>query len=288
MPAVFRLLNVDGRAALEHEGHWYDLAGLADDDSMADPMVAVTRSDELHALGERCTVAAPNGPVDPTRLGPPVPRPRQVFGIGLNYRDHAAEGGLVAPEAPLTFTKFPSCLAGPAAEIPLSGELVDWEAEIVVAIGHETRSVDVDTAWSSVAGLMLGQDVSDRGVQLAGERPQFSLGKSFPGYGPTGPALVSPDALADRDDLPLWCDVDGERMQSSRTSLMIFPIPVLVAYLSSICTLWPGDLIFTGTPDGVGLARGRFLTPGAVVTTGAEGLGELHNVCVEGTGPLPL
>jgi 2-keto-4-pentenoate hydratase/2-oxohepta-3-ene-1,7-dioic acid hydratase in catechol pathway len=285
---MFRLLNVDGRAALAHEGSWFDLARLSGDESLADPMTAVARSEELHALASACPATEPDGPIDPTRLGPPVPRPPQVFGIGLNYRDHAAEGGLAAPEAPLTFTKFPSCLAGPTAEIALSGDHVDWEAEIVVAIGRETRSVDVDAAWTSVAGLMLGQDVSDRAVQLAGERPQFSLGKSFPGYGPTGPALVSPDALPDRDDLALWCDVNGERMQSSRTSRMIFSIPTLVAYLSSICTLYPGDLIFTGTPDGVGLARGRFLSPGDVVTTGADGLGELRNVCVEGTGPVAL
>lgn len=285
---MFRLLNVDGRAALEHDGDWYDLAELSGDAALADPMAAVARSDELHDLAGACATAEPGGPVDPATLGPPVPRPRQVFGIGLNYRDHAAEGGMAVPEAPLTFTKFPSCLAGPAAEVPLSGELVDWEAEIVVAIGRETRHVGVDQAWSSVAGLMLGQDISDRGLQLAGERPQFNLGKSFPAYGPTGPALVSPDSLDDPDDLALWCDVGGERMQSSRTSMMIFPIPELVAYLSSICTLHPGDLVFTGTPDGVGLARGRFLRPGDVVTTGAEGLGSLHNVCVEGTGPLAM
>jgi 2-keto-4-pentenoate hydratase/2-oxohepta-3-ene-1,7-dioic acid hydratase in catechol pathway len=137
-----------------------------------------------------------------------------------------------------------------------------------------------------VAGLTLGQDVSDRAVQLTGTPPQFSLGKSFANYGPIGPALVSVDAFADPDDIGLWCDVAGERMQEARTDQLIFSIPVLVAYLSSICTLYPGDVIFTGTPSGVGMARGRYLAPGEVVVSGAEVIGELRNVCVPAAGPL--
>jgi len=226
--------------------------------------------------------------VEGARLGAPVPTPRQVFGIGLNYRDHAAESGMDAPPAPLTFTKFPSCIAGPHADIPLSGELVDWEAEIVAVIGAETTAVPVDRAWDAVAGLMLGQDISDRGVQLTGSPPQFSLGKSFPNFGPTGPALVSVDHFGDREDIGLWCDVAGERMQDGRSSQLIFPVATLVAYLSSITTLYPGDLIFTGTPSGVGMARGRFLVAGEEVVTGAEVIGELRNRCVPGRGPLAL
>ena len=194
-----------------------------------------------------------------------MPRPTQVFGIGLNYRDHAAESGMQLPPAPLTFTKFPSCIAGPTAEIPITGAMVDWEVEVVVVIGTAVRSVPMEDAWSVVAGLTLGQDVSDRAVQLAGAPPQFSLGKSFPGFGPIGPAVVSVDACADPDDLALWCDVAGERVQDSRTSQLIFSVPQLVAYLSSICPVAPGDLIFTGTPAGVGMARGRFLAPGEEV-----------------------
>jgi 2-keto-4-pentenoate hydratase/2-oxohepta-3-ene-1,7-dioic acid hydratase in catechol pathway len=192
------------------------------------------------------------------------------------------------PPAPLTFTKFPSCIAGPHDDIPLSGALVDWEAEIVAVIGTTSSAVPVDEAWSAVAGLMLGQDVSDREVQLTGNPSQFCLGKSFAAYGPTGPALVSLDCFEDPDDIGLWCDVAGERMQESRSNLLIFSIPTLVAYLSSITTLYPGDLIFTGTPSGVGMARGRFLAPGEVVVTGAEVIGELRNPCVAGRGPLPL
>lgn len=287
---MFRLLNVAGRAALEHDGRWFDLAALSGDDRLADPMHAVARADELHEWSARCADGSvpARGEVARAALGPPVPRPAQVFAIGLNYRDHASESGMELPPAPLTFTKFPTCLAGPADDIPLSGSMVDWEAEVVAVIGRESRNLTVDDAWGSVAGLTLGQDVSDRAVQLTGVPPQFSLGKSFPAYGPIGPALVSVDAFPDPDDIGLWCDVAGERMQESRTSQLIFGIPVLVAYLSSICVLQPGDLVFTGTPSGVGMGRGRFLVPGEVVDTGAEVIGALRNACVAGTGALAL
>ena len=285
---MFRLLNVSGRAGLEVDGAWFDLARLAGDEALADPMVAVARHAELHELTERCARSTPDGAVADADLGPPVPRPRQVFAIGLNYRDHAAESGMDLPPAPLTFTKFPSAIAGPSADIPLTGDRVDWEVEIVVVVGRPCHRVPVDSAWDVVAGVMVGQDVSDRGVQLTGSPPQFSLGKSFPAFAPVGPALVSVDGLADPSDIGLWCDVSGERMQESRTTSLIFPVPTLVAYLSSICPLGPGDLVFTGTPDGVGMARGRFLSPGDVVVSGAEGIGELRNRCVAGTGPLAL
>jgi 2-keto-4-pentenoate hydratase/2-oxohepta-3-ene-1,7-dioic acid hydratase in catechol pathway len=209
-----------------------------------------------------------------------------VFGIGLNYRDHAGESGVTIPPAPLTFTKFPSCIAGPTADIPLSGDMVDWEVEIVVVIGDEASHVAVSDAWGVVAGLTLGQDISDRAVQMTGVPPQFCLGKSFANYGPIGPALVSIDAFADPDDLALWCNVAGERMQAARSSQLIFSIPTLVAYLSSICRLHPGDLIFTGTPSGVGVARGRYLNPGETIVSGADVIGELHNMCLAGSGPL--
>jgi 2-keto-4-pentenoate hydratase/2-oxohepta-3-ene-1,7-dioic acid hydratase in catechol pathway len=219
-------------------------------------------------------------------LGAPVPQPRQSFGIGLNYQDHAGETGAQLPPAPLTFTKFPSCIAGPTADVPLSGEMVDWEVEIVAVIGRETSRVAVADAWDAVAGLTLGQDISDRAVQMTGVPPQFCLGKSFANFGPTGPALVSVDAFPDPDDIALWCDVAGERMQDARSSQLIFSIPTLVAYLSSICTLYPGDVIFTGTPSGVGMARGRFLAAGELIVSGADVIGELRNTCVAGNAPL--
>jgi 2-keto-4-pentenoate hydratase/2-oxohepta-3-ene-1,7-dioic acid hydratase in catechol pathway len=283
---MFRLVNVNGRAALEHDDAWYDLAELSGDTGLADPLTAVARHRELHALTERYASATRGGRVSDTVLGAPVPQPRQSFGIGLNYRDHAGETGAQLPPAPLTFTKFPSCITGPTADVPLSGTMVDWEVEIVAVIGRETSHVAVADAWDAVAGLTLGQDISDRAVQRAGSPPQFSLGKSFANFGPTGPALVSVDAFENPDDIALWCDVAGERMQDARSDQLIFSIPTLVAYLSSICTLFPGDVIFTGTPSGVGMARGRFLTVGEVIVSGADVIGELRNACVAGKPPL--
>lgn len=285
---MFRLVNVNGRAALESDGGWHDLAAVAGDDAMADPITAVTRHISLHDLATGLAGRTPEGRIADAELGAPIPNPRQCFGIGLNYRDHAGESGKPLPPAPLTFTKFPTCIAGPNAEVPLSGPKVDWEVELVVVIGTEAAHVAVAHAWDHVAGLTLGQDISDRAVQMTGQPPQFSLGKSFSGFGPTGPAIVAPDAFADRDDIGLWCDVAGERMQDARTSLLIFPVPTLVAYLSSITPLQPGDLIFTGTPAGVGMARDRFLVEGETIVSGAEVIGELHNRCIAGRGPLPV
>jgi 2,4-diketo-3-deoxy-L-fuconate hydrolase len=283
---MFRLIAVNGRAALDHLGSWHDLAELSGDEALAEPLTAVTRHRELHALYERAASTTSCGLVADAALDAPVLRPRQSFGIGLNYRDHAGESGAALPPAPLTFTKFPSCIAGPTADVPLSGAMVDWEVEIVAVIGDEASHVSLRDAWNTVAGLTLGQDISDRAVQLTGVPPQFCLGKSFANYGPIGPALVSTDAFPDPDDIGLWCDVAGERMQEARTNQLIFSIPALVAYLSSICTLYPGDLIFTGTPSGVGMARGRYLAPGETITSHADVIGELRNTCVTGTAPL--
>lgn len=275
---MFRLANIDGRSALQVDDGHVDLARLAGDDSLADPMVAIARFGELHDLAARASSA----PRVTGKVLPCAPRPSKVFGIGLNYKSHAAESNMELPPAPLTFTKFPSCLVGPTDDVVLSGDTVDWEVEIVVVIGVGGRHIPLDRAWTHVAGLTLGQDISDRKVQTAGKPPQFSLGKSFDTYGPIGPAMVSVDSFPTRDDIGLWCDVSGERMQESRTSNLIFSIPDLVSYLSSICTLVPGDLIFTGTPDGVGMARGRLLRAGDVIDSGAEVIGGLRNVCVAG------
>jgi 2,4-diketo-3-deoxy-L-fuconate hydrolase len=280
---MFRLASIAGRATLLDGSTGVDVAALAGDEALADPMAALARHRELHHLQD---AVGPDHPaaseVDPSDLDVPVPRPQKVFGIGLNYRRHAAEMGRELPPAPLTFTKFPSALNRPTGDIPLSGDTVDWEVELVVVIGTAGRRIPRDRAWEHVAGLTLGQDVSDRTLQNLGNPPQFSLGKSFDGYAPVGPAVVSVDAFADPDDIGLWCEVDGERMQDGRTSDLIFGVPEVVEYLSSICTLVPGDLVFTGTPSGVGQGRGRFLRAGELVVSGAEGIGELRNRCVDG------
>jgi len=285
---VFRLINVAGRAALELEGGYHDLGRLTGDDALADPMAWMARSGELHDLAARCVGRPADGDLASAHLGPPVPAPRQVFAIGLNYRDHAAESGMELPPAPLTFTKFPSCIVGPTADVPLTGGLVDWEVELVAVVGQRCKDVAREQAFDVLAGLTLGQDVSDRGVQFTGSPAQFCLGKSFSGFGPIGPALVSVDSFADRDDIAISCAVNGEEMQSSSTAHLIFDVPTLVAYLSSICELWPGDLIFTGTPDGVGIGRGRFLAEGDVLESTSPTIGTLVNRIVPGTGVMAL
>src|SRR5260370_6214695 len=226
------------------------------------------------------------GPLGPGDLGAPVLAPSQVFGIGLNYREHAAESGVDAPAVPPVFTKFRSCLAGPYAAVGLPSDKVDWEVELVAVIGRAADRVPEEKAWSCVAGLMVGQDLSERTVQLAGPGPQFSLGKSFPGFRPTGPWLMTPDELPDRDDLRLRCSVGGRVLQDGRTKEMIFSVPELVARISAVCPMAPGDLIFTGTPSGVGMGRRppEFLRPGTTLVSTIEGLGELRNALVAGPG----
>lgn len=223
--------------------------------------------------------------IEADELEAPSPSPRQVFAIGLNYRDHVAESGLTLPATPTVFTKFVASFAGPVGDLVLAGETVDWEAELVVVMGRSARHVTAEDAWSSVAGVTVGQDYSERTLQLAGPAPQFSLGKSFPGFAPQGPWLVTPDEFADPDRIAISCTVNGTTVQSSSTEQLIFSVPDLVAHLSSVLELFPGDVIFTGTPSGVGGARKPpwFLTDGDVVETTVEGIGTLRQVCVKPT-----
>ena len=224
-------------------------------------------------------------PYEPAQLGAPAPAPRQSFGIGLNYRDHVAESGLTVPDQPSVFTKFPSCITGPHSDVVLPpGGHTDWEVELVAVIGTTARHVSEGAAWSHVAGLTVGQDISERISQLAGSPAQFSLGKSFPGFGPTGPWLVTVDEFANPDDLELGCSVNGDQMQQARTSYLIISVPQLIAKLSAVVTLLPGDIIFTGTPAGVGMGRDpqRWLAPGDEVVSYVEGIGELRQRFVAG------
>jgi 2-keto-4-pentenoate hydratase/2-oxohepta-3-ene-1,7-dioic acid hydratase in catechol pathway len=229
------------------------------------------------------------GVVQPTegfaadRAGPPVPTPRQVFGIGLNYLDHAAESGFEAPRAPVVFTKYVSSFSGPVSEVSLPEGSVDWEVEVVAVMAKTARTVDPEKGWDYVAGLTAGQDVSERVLQRSGPAAQFGLAKSFPGFSPMGPAVVTLDEIATPDDLGLGCEINGEEMQKARSSDMIFSIPVLVSYLSRIVTLYPGDIIYTGTPPGVGMGRTppRFLKGGDHLRSWVEGLGELHQNFVD-------
>ncbi|OBB13033.1 fumarylacetoacetate hydrolase [Mycolicibacterium setense] len=222
--------------------------------------------------------------VDRAKLGAPSPVPRQVFAIGLNYSEHAAESGFDAPtDLPPVFAKFVSSFSGPDSTVIIpAGGNVDWEAELVVVIGREASRVAETDGWSYVAGLTAGQDISERISQLRGPAAQFGLGKSFSGFSPQGPWLVTPDEFDNVDDLELGCSLDGEEMQKGRTRDLIFSVPKLIASLSETVTLYPGDVIFTGTPSGVGVGREpqRFIQPGQRLDTWIEGIGELHQTFI--------
>lgn len=281
-----RLASLDGRAwLLSEDGRGVDLAVASDGRFGPDPMQALARFGELRAWA-RDAEPETGEAVDPARLGPCVPRPRSVFAIGLNYRDHAAEAGLDVPSRPMVFTKFPTCLCGPRHDVWLFSDRVDWEVELVVVIGRAARDVSAGSALDFVAGYCAGQDVSDRALQFSDRPPQFCLGKSRETFGPIGPAVVSLDAFDDPLDLRLGCRVDDEVVQDGRTRDMIFSVPDLVAYLSRHCPLAPGDLIFTGTPAGVGSVRDprRYLRQGQWLESRVEGVGTLRNRCVAPPG----
>ncbi|MFD4603081.1 fumarylacetoacetate hydrolase family protein [Streptomyces sp. NPDC058464] len=213
-------------------------------------------------------------------LGSPAPAPRQVLAVGLNYHAHADESGFESPDTlPPTFTKYVSSITGPVTDVHLPEDgHTDWEAELVAVIGETAHQIGEDDAWLHIAGLTVGQDISERITQLSGPAPQFGLGKSYPGFTPMGPYLVTPDALADSDDLELSCSINGEEVQKGRTRDLIFSVPALVSRLSAILPLLPGDVIFTGTPAGVGLGRTpqRWLSDGDVLVSYIEGIGELR------------
>lgn len=279
-----RIANLGHRAVLVlDDEHAVDIATASNGRFGPDLAAVYDAWDEVvawaAALGEAEVVS-----LDRTVLGPPSPSPRQVFAVGLNYRAHAAESGLDAPTGlPPVFTKYVSSFTGPDSVIALPAGNVDWEIELVVVIGREAHHVAEPDAWAHVAGLTAGQDLSERISQLRGPAPQFGLAKSFPGFSPQGPWLVTPDELADPDDLELGCAIDGEQVQKARTRDLIFPVPRLIAELSRVVTLHPGDVIFTGTPAGVGMGREpqRFLRAGEALHSWVEGIGDLHQHFIE-------
>ena len=270
-----RLFNLAGRLGTFIDGSVADVAAASDNRFSSDPQQMFDDWPALVAWGE--SVGARGvGEVDAKQLHAPVPLPPQVFAIGLNYRAHAEEGIFSVPEEPTVFTKWPSCIVGPshAVELPVD---TDWEIELVVAISRRAYRVAASDAMLYVAGFTVGQDLSDRVLQRTGPAPQWSLGKSRYGFGPTGPWLDTLDELDTPSDLAIHSSLEGETLQTSRTSMLIFDIPTLIEYISEKCPLLPGDLIFTGTPEGVGYARKppRFLHPGDVLTSTIEGIGDL-------------
>jgi len=271
-----KLANAGGRAALVLGDEIADVATASDGRFGPDPMAVFEEWDGFRDFA--ASVSAGTGPLVEAELQNPVPRPRQVFAIGLNYRSHAAESGMAIPDIPIVFTKFPASLTGPFDDVEVVGASTDWEVELVAVIGRTADRVSQADAWSYVAGLTVGQDISDRKLQFAAGA-QYSMGKSRRGYGPIGPWVVTADELADPQDLALGCSVNGETVQDARTSDLIFDLPQLVTELSAVVPLLPGDVIFTGTPDGVGVARKppRFLQPGDTLETWIEGIGTIRN-----------
>jgi 2-keto-4-pentenoate hydratase/2-oxohepta-3-ene-1,7-dioic acid hydratase in catechol pathway len=276
-----KIANLSGRAHLVVDGRLVDVERASGGRLPADPTALMATLDSVGEL----PVPDDAPPLDGASLGPPVPRPSKIIAIGLNYRGHAEESGLDLPEQPVVFAKLPSSLAGPTDDIVIPGgrSRVDWEAELVLVIGRRGRHVAEADAWSHVAGVTGGQDISDREEQFRALR-QFTMAKSFDTYSPLGPVVTTTDELANPDDLAVSCRLDGETVQSSRTGDLIFPVPALIAWLSRICTLEPGDLVYTGTPAGVGDGRKppRYLAPGNVVETEIEAVGSMRNTCVAG------
>jgi 2-keto-4-pentenoate hydratase/2-oxohepta-3-ene-1,7-dioic acid hydratase in catechol pathway len=267
----------DGRALLVSGNSAVDLAHASEGALPWQPLAALQRWHEVREFASTVDWSAAL-PCRASELGPPVPHPRQVFAVALNYRPHAAEAGFQPPSQPLVFTKFPACIVGPQAEVRLPPGNVDWEIEVVAVVGPGGHRIELNAAWSALAGVTVGQDLSERRLQLSGTPPQFSLGKSYPGFGPIGPVVVTPDELPDPDDIGFASWLDGEPLQQGRTSEMIFSIPELVAHISAVTPLLPGDLIFTGTPAGVGnrMQPPRFLTPGQTLVSQVEHIGEIQ------------
>jgi 2-keto-4-pentenoate hydratase/2-oxohepta-3-ene-1,7-dioic acid hydratase in catechol pathway len=277
-----RIANLRGRVVLLHpdDGGAVDIEQASDGFFGPGPMSVYARWPDFRRWA--ATAALPAGtPFHEAELEVPVPRPSQIFAIGLNYHDHAAESNLPTPDHLIVFTKFASSLGAPHATVTLPSDRVDYETELVVVIGSAVRGISREDAWDAVAGVCIGQDYSERAVQLRGPAPQFSLGKSFPDFGPFGPAVVTVDELEDRDRLRVRATLarDGgeEVLQDGTTADMIFSVPEIVADLSQVVTLFPGDIIFTGTPAGVGGSRGLFLRPGDALTSELVGVGSITN-----------
>jgi 2-keto-4-pentenoate hydratase/2-oxohepta-3-ene-1,7-dioic acid hydratase in catechol pathway len=229
---------------------------------------------------ESALAAVPPGadPLAAPELLPPIPDPEKIFCIGLNYRAHAAEAGIGPPAAPAIFGKYRNALAAPGATVrlPAASEKVDYEAEVAFVVGRRAEEVEPDDALAHVAGYMLLNDLSARDLQFA--TPQWMSGKVFDGSAPCGPALVTPDEAGPHDGLRFSLELNGETMQSASTDDLIFPIPELVAHLSTLMTLEPGDIVATGTPSGVGGVREPpvWLQDGDEIVIGSPTLGRLE------------
>lgn len=220
-------------------------------------------------------------PVSQAKFHAPVVDPQKIICVGLNYKDHAAESGSPIPRDPVLFSKYPTALIGHGETIvlPKVSQEVDYEAEFVIVIGKKGRHLTMKNALEHVAGYTVGHDVSARDWQLKKDGKQWMVGKTFDTFAPAGPSLVTKDEVPDPRNLPIRLRLNGQMMQNSTTNQMIFGVEDLLVYISQVVTLEPGDLIYTGTPPGVGNARKPpvFLKDGDVVEVEIDGLGLLRN-----------
>jgi 2-keto-4-pentenoate hydratase/2-oxohepta-3-ene-1,7-dioic acid hydratase in catechol pathway len=254
-----------------------DLAGRRD------PLLELLREGHEAMASAGRSAATTEDDLDTVTLLAPLETPPKVIGIGLNYESHRLEIGEEVQSEPTVFGKFASSISGPNATIKLPAAAprrVDYEAELAVVVGTPARNVTEAEAMSFVAGYMVANDVTARDWQVKKPKGQWELGKSFDTFLPLGPALVTADEVPDPHELRVTCEVSGELLQDGTTKDLIFPIPALIAYLSQVCTLLPGDVILTGTPGGVGMARKppRWLVGGDIVRTSVGHLGQLDNV----------
>ncbi|WP_417718956.1 fumarylacetoacetate hydrolase family protein [Salipiger sp.] len=262
------MVDADGKLR-DLSGHVADLAG----DVLAD-------LDRFKGIDPTSLPLVEGNP----RYGACVGATGKFICIGLNYADHAAESGMEVPPEPVIFAKYTSAICGPNDPIiiPRKSVKTDWEVELGFVIGKKAKYVSEDDAMNHVAGFCLINDVSEREYQ-AERQGQWSKGKSSDNFGPTGPWLVTPDEVGDFDNLHMWLDVNGKRMQDGSTATMVYRVPFLISYLSQFFTLHPGDIISTGTPPGVGLGMKppTYLKAGDKVELGIEGLGTQTQTCVD-------
>jgi len=225
-------------------------------------------------------------PAETAKFYSPIPDPRKIVCVGLNYKDHAAESGAPIPKEPILFSKYPTSLIGhgDAIVLPPVSQEVDYEAELVIVVGKRGRNIPKEDALDFVAGYAVGHDVSARDWQLKKDGKQWMIGKTFDTFAPVGPYLVTKDEIPDPQNLGIRLRLNGETMQDSSTNQLIFSVQEVLAYISQVFTIEPGDLIFTGTPPGVGFAKKPplFLKPGDVVEVEIDGLGTLKNSVVQG------
>jgi 2-keto-4-pentenoate hydratase/2-oxohepta-3-ene-1,7-dioic acid hydratase in catechol pathway len=258
------------------------------------PEAGVLAGDKVTGFGKDMLSVIASGNVVPTgsvydlknvRMLAPVPRPPKLICIGLNYLDHAKETGQQVPDVPTVFNKFTNVVIGPGESIvlPNASKAPDYEAEMAVVIGPGGRNIPAGKAMDHVFGYTIVNDVSARDIQSA--TSQWLLGKTCDTFAPMGPWIVTADEIANPHVLDIWLEIDGQRLQNSNTRELIFKIPRLIEYISSVVTLEPGDVIATGTPGGIGFKRNpqRLLKPGDEVVIHVEGIGELRNPVVAET-----